>query len=151
MLAIRLENAISKLYQAFHNNTLNPDDCKHCAVGNILNQNDTWKHLTDKHGDTKLNYVGLVNQKFGKRFAGYTPLELLQIESVFLKACGYQFVNNRLNRPENVTDKDILFKGLEAVVGYLCQLENITHVMDCSVLFEYEPEKLQAKHNLVKI
>ena len=141
----RFDNAIAKLYKAFHNSTLNPDDCKHCAVGNILDQNDAWQHLTDKHGDTKLNYVGLVNQKFGKRFAGFTPLELLNIESVFLKACGYQFVNNKLIRPNNFTDKDRLFEGLEAVVTYLCELENINNVMDCASLFEYESKKIYVK------
>ena len=41
----RFDLAIQKLYQAFHNNTLNPDDCKLCAVGNILDNNDNWKHL----------------------------------------------------------------------------------------------------------
>ena len=137
----RFDNAIAKLYKAFHNNTLNPDDCKHCAVGNILDQKDAWQHLTDRHGDTKLNYVGLVNQKFGKRFAGFTPLELLNIESIFLKACGYHFVNKRLIRPDGITDKDKLFKGLEAVVTYLCKLENIDNVMDCNTLFEYQSEK----------
>ena len=58
----RFDLAIQKLYQAFHNNTLNPDDCKLCAVGNILDNNDNWKHLTDKHGSIKLNYLGKLHQ-----------------------------------------------------------------------------------------
>ena len=33
---IRLEQAIIKLYKAFHNNMLDPEDCAACAVGNIL-------------------------------------------------------------------------------------------------------------------
>ena len=34
-LPIRLENAITKLYNAFHNGELNSLDCRHCAVGNL--------------------------------------------------------------------------------------------------------------------
>ena len=83
MTTTRFDNAIKKLYTAFHNNTLNPKCCKQCAVGNILDHSDAWKHLSDNHGSLKLNYVGLVNQKFGKRFGGYTPLELLQLKQLF--------------------------------------------------------------------
>ena len=34
----RLESALKKLYTAFHGSTLNPECCKQCAVGNILDQ-----------------------------------------------------------------------------------------------------------------
>ena len=68
--SIRFENAIYKLYTAFHNKTLNPDDCKQCAVGNILDNKDSWKHLTDQHGSVTLNYIGLVHQNLGRRFNG---------------------------------------------------------------------------------
>ena len=88
--SLRFDNAIRKLYTAFHNDTLHPECCKQCAVGNILDRTDAWKHFSDVHGSTELNYVGIVNQKFGRRFKGYTPLELLEIESVFLIACGFQ-------------------------------------------------------------
>jgi hypothetical protein len=64
MTTTRFDLAVKKLYKAFHNNTLNPDDCKHCAVGNILDCSDSWKNLTDRHGAVTLNYVGLVNQNF---------------------------------------------------------------------------------------
>ena len=35
----RLEAALIKLYNAYHNNKLNPEDCTACAVGNILDKN----------------------------------------------------------------------------------------------------------------
>ena len=98
----RFEEAIKKLYIAFNNNTLNPECCKQCAVGNILDHTDSWKHLSDHHGSTKLNYVGRVHQLMGRRFNGYTPLELLKIESVFLKACGFQIpIHYKNQKPKN--------------------------------------------------
>lgn len=133
----RFEKAIKKLYNAFHNDELHPECCKQCAVGNILDRTDSWKHFSDVHGATKLNYVGLVNQKFGKRFNGYSPHELLQIEAIFLKACGYQLPLHHNNiRPENPTDKHLLFKGLSAVIEFLCKLDGVSNVMDYSKLFE---------------
>ena len=62
----RLENALVKLYEAFHNNTLNPEDCTACAVGNILDNHDSWKHLSDEHGSLQLSYVGRVHQNLGR-------------------------------------------------------------------------------------
>ncbi|MBO3115824.1 Na(+)-translocating NADH-quinone reductase subunit F [Winogradskyella sp. DF17] len=142
MTTRRFDAAVKKLYEAFHNNTLNPDDCKHCAVGNILDCSDSWKHLTDRHGSVKLNYVGLVNENFGRRFNGYTPTELLQIEQAFLKGCGYTGLNRgRLIRPDDISNKDILFNGLSQVVECLCQLDCIKNFMDCSSLFNFKQKQ----------
>ncbi len=133
---LRFENAIQKLYTAFNNNTLHPEYCHRCAVGNILDNIDSWQHLTDRHGSGKLNYVGLVNQNFGKRFGGYTPLELLEIEITFLTACGYQLpLKPSSTKPKNPQDRDLLFNGLSQVVAYLCRLDNIPNVMEYTQLF----------------
>lgn len=133
----RFEQAITQLYEAFHNGNLHPECAKQCAVGNICNNTDSWKHLSDRHGSTKLNYVGLVNQNFGKRFFGFTPLELLKIEAIFLKGCGYSLpLDHKGVRPNNPTDKDVLFGGLSAVIAYLCELDGIDNVMDYAKLFE---------------
>ena len=138
----RLENAIQKLYIAFHDNELHPECCKSCAVGNILDRTDAWKHLSDDHGSLHLNYVGKVHQAFGRRFNGYTPLELLHIEATFLKACDYElpFRHNH-KRPENPKDKDLLFNGLSEVVRFLCQLDGVPNVMDYTRLFETENDR----------
>ncbi len=133
----RFDTAINKLYNAFHNNTLNPLCCNQCAVGNILDNKDFWKHLSNYNGSLELNYVGLVNQKLGKRFNGYTPIELLEIEMVFLKTCGYKLPLQTKNQSKKAITKDILFIGLEAVVSKLCKLDTIPNVMDCSELFQY--------------
>jgi len=133
----RLDNALKKLYKAFHENTLHPECCKQCAVGNILDNTDSWKHLSDLHGSVVLNYIGLVNQNFGKRFNGYTPLELLQIEAEFLKGCGYTLpLNRKGKKPQNPTDNDTLFNGLCKTVEFLCKLDGIENVMDHSRLLE---------------
>ncbi len=139
--SIRFDNAINKLYNAFHESSLNPDDCKQCAIGNILDHTDRWKHLTDQHGTTKLNYVGLVHQNLGRKFNGYTPIELLHIESAFLKGCGYYLTQqNRLYKPKNINN-NVLFNGLCEVVIELCRLDGIPNIMDCSVLFKFEIDK----------
>lgn len=123
---------------AFHNNTLNPENCKQCAVGNIVNNKDFWMHLTDNHGATKLNYLGLLHQNLGRRFFGYTPIELLQIESAFLEGCGYSFtIQNRLHKPDHI-NHEVLFKGLCYVVSLLCRLDAVNDVLDYSFLFDFE-------------
>jgi hypothetical protein len=135
----RLEDALVKLYNAFHNNRLNPEDCTACAVGNILDNHDSWKHLSDKHGSLQLNYIGQVHQNLGRKFNGYTPAELLQIEKVFLDACGFKTPLCHYNpKPINPTESDNLFNGLSAVVDLLCTLDKVDNIMDYSKLFEQE-------------
>ena len=133
----RFENAIRKLYTAFHSNSLDPECCKSCAVGNILNNTDSWKHLTEGHGSLKLSYVGQVNEAFGKRFNGYSPSELLHIEAAFLRGCGYELPLKRASfRPENRSSKEIMFQGMCEAVTVLCKLDGISNVLDYSRLFE---------------
>lgn len=145
----RLELAITKLYTAFHNNELHPECCKQCAVGNILDKKDSWKHLTDIHGSVKLNYVGHVHQNFGRKFNGYTPLQLLQIEAIFLKGCGYSgAIDKNCKKPENPQEKDTLFNGLCMVIEYLCHLDNIQNVMDYKKLFKFKNNT--TKNSLIK-
>lgn len=135
----RLELAISKLYNAFHNNELNPECCRQCAVGNILDNQDAWKHFSDSPGSLQLSYVGLVNQNFGRKFNGYSPLELLKIEAVFLKGCGYSIPLNRLGtKPKHPQNKEVLFNGLCETVTFLCALDGIDNVMDYSKIFRFE-------------
>ncbi|QDO93734.1 Na(+)-translocating NADH-quinone reductase subunit F [Formosa sediminum] len=145
----RFNSAIHKLYNAFHSNTLHPECCKHCAVGNILDNTDAWKHLSDSHGSTKLNYLGQVHSSLGRQFNGYTPKELLAIEVVFLEACGYVLpLHHKNKKPKNPTDKDTLFNGLSAVVSYLCKLDNIPDVMDCNALFNYKTIHIEQLQNI---
>lgn len=140
--SLRLEEAIKKLYTAFHSDQLNPECCHKCAVGNILDNKDTWKNLTDQHGSVKLNYLGKVHQNLGRKFNGYSPLELLQLESIFLSACGYSLPFGQFgNKPKEPLSKDILFLGLCATVEFLCKLDEISNVMDYSKLFDYSANR----------
>lgn len=138
----RLDKAVKKLYTAFHNNTLHPECCQQCAVGNILDNKDAWKHLSDNHGSQELNYLGLVHQNLGRKFNGYTPMELLNIEATFLKGCGYVIpIHHKNKKPKDPTDKDTLFNGLNKTVALLCELDGVDNVMDYSKLFEFENER----------
>jgi hypothetical protein len=146
----RLEAALIKLYHAFHDDTLNPEDCTACAVGNMLDNYDSWKHLSDAHGSMQLSYVGTVHQRLGRRFNGYSPLEILEVEKIFLEACGFKTPLCHYNeKPKNPRDKELLFNGLCAVVALLCKLDNVPNVMDYSKLFEYEEHR--AKYQLATI
>lgn len=137
----RLDQAITKLYSAFHSGTLNPECCKSCAVGNILDNTDTWKYLTERHGSLMLSYIGRLNEGFGRRINGYTPSELLRTEAVFLEGCGYELpLVRHSKRPKNPTEKEILFNGLCAAVAFLCELDGVENVMDYSRLFEFEDD-----------
>ncbi len=138
----RMEQAIQKLYTAFHSGHLNPDCCILCAVGNICDSRDYWKHFTDLHGSVKLNYVGTINEAFGKKFNGYSPLELLKIEAQFLVGCGYSLPIDRRGKNSKVAvTKEILFQGLSKVVSFLCELDGVPDMMDCSQLFDFELEE----------
>lgn len=146
----RLEAALIKLYNAFHNNELNPECCSACAVGNILDNIDSWQHLSNDHGSLELSYVGRVHQRLGRKFNGYTPLELLKIEQIFLDACGFITPLCHYNpKPKNPTHKDTLFNGLCAVVAYLCKLEGIADVMDYSKIFEFEQDDPVYKFDVI--
>jgi hypothetical protein len=135
----RLEAALEKLYNAFHNGTLNPECCKQCAVGTILDSTDSWKHFSDDHGSTRLNYIGRVHQTIGKKFNGYSPLELLRIEQAFLRGCGYQVPFHHKNfKPTNTNDTAHLFDGLCATISILYTLEGISNGLDISELITIE-------------
>lgn len=132
----RFNRAIEKLYAAFHDGSLNPECCRQCAVGNICDNTDTWKHLTTAHGSGKLSYLGYLNETLGRKIYGFKPSELLKIETAFLKACGYAIPFKKSTGPNKLT-KDHLFDGLVAAVDALCEIENIPSVMDCGILFDY--------------
>jgi len=133
----RLEHALQKLYSAYNNDTLHPEDACRCAVGNILNETDSWKHFSDDHGSLQLNYVGKVNELVGKKFQGYTPSEILQIEFAFLQGCGYSLpLKYNGFKPNNPKDRNILFDGLCNAIQVLCKLDGVTNCLEITESFE---------------
>ena len=146
----RLERALTKLYTAFHSGELNPECNRGCAVGNICDNTTTWRYLTEAHGSLKLSYIGNLNEYFGRRVFGYSPSELLRIEVVFLRACGYELpLKLGSKRPKDPQNKDMLFNALCATVAFLCKLDGVPNVMEYAKLFEYEND--QPKYALATI
>lgn len=129
-LTPRLEHSIAVLYNAFHNGTLNAFKCKACAVGNIVG-----------HGDWKMHYCGEIHRGYlltekDKYFKFpenkfYSNPEIMEVERVFLMEWAKE-------NGGSGTDKEIQFKGLYAVIEYLCELDGVENVMDYTKLFETE-------------
>jgi hypothetical protein len=119
----RFDEAVSKLYNAFHDGTLNAMDCEACAVGNICNNNGHWDDLpvfqsTVKWGnDMEPSQLQLKKAKRVIKESGYSEKELIEIEIIFLKSCEF-----------SKGTKEQQFNGLCAVVEYLCELDNIPNV-----------------------
>tara|TARA_R110000868_G_scaffold14426_3_gene67163 strand:+ start:16630 stop:17100 length:471 start_codon:yes stop_codon:yes gene_type:complete len=140
----RFDAAITKLYNALHNGTLNAMDCKHCAVGNLCDNSIEWLNvsfLSDWGG------ISRIHPDF-KNTSDYSNQELSTIEALFIFGVKLPeiedelFVNNISNWQvqQDVYTKEeqieLQFKGLCAVVEYLCELDNIQNVMEYQSLFE---------------
>lgn len=141
-LPIRLENAITKLYTAFHENRLNGVDCRACAVGNICNNSPEWWYGENNNHFMDRDIPIKVQQK-----VGYSDLELCTIEYLFL--FGKRKKTDITHFDNTLVDKETQFKGLCAVVEYLCELDNIPNVMDYTKLFETENEKPKYQLNTI--
>ena len=128
----RFDNALPKLYNAFHNGTLESQDCTMCAVGNICDNKYEWNNavrtMVSRFGVTSRHIdINFMNETIKK--SGYSVKELAEIE--------LRFINEALFKTGKET-KETQFKGLCAVVEYLCELDNIPNVMDYTKLFETE-------------
>jgi len=126
----RFDNAVSKLYTAFHNNELNAFSCTACAVGNLLNKDGSWEN-------------GFIGERFFSdsqlKISGYSSDELNRIEIAFM--WGTRNKKDLIKHSHGIgtgVNKETQFKGLCAVVEYLCELDNIPNVMDYTKLFESE-------------
>jgi hypothetical protein len=125
----RFTDAVSKLYDAFHSNQLDVDDCEACVVGNIIGHGE-WLC-----GDNRY-ITGMEIQPFdlfGPNDSGYSVIELSQIEYRYIVSLG------EAGYYEN--DKETQFQGLCAVVQYLCELDEIPNIMDYTSLFETKEDK----------
>lgn len=137
----RFTKAVTKLYNAFHKGELDAMDCKHCAVGNMCDNSKGWVGSHFIGSKTRINM-------FFENKTGYSPEELRNVELYFI----YGGLNKRL--PPFINDisneevmngdfskekqKEIQFKGLCAVIEYLCELDGIPNVMDYTSLFEFD-------------
>lgn len=141
----RFTNAVTKLYNAFHKGELNAWDCQKCCVGSMCDGNPSWSYLRiDGFNTGAANYI-TTSPYFEEALecaenTGYTGIQIVEIENIFLDSF------------EGLTkfkDKDYQFKGLCAVIEYLCELEGIPNIMDYKMLFEYDKES--PKHQLSEV
>lgn len=130
----RFDRAVTKLYNAFHHGRLDAMRCTACATGNILG-NVKWNGwMFDKE---KRNW----SNKFEyPENADYSKEELADIEWIFLSPW-IDFYGDRTDITNLGKNRRLQFKGLCAVVEYLCELDNIPNVMDYKSLFEAEKDK----------
>lgn len=130
----RFTNAVTKLYNAFHNGTLNAMDCKACAVGNICNNSAHWSG----------SYIAPET--------GYSREELYTIENLFMfgtKDENSAILPWRAGQVNSSRADNKVFEALCAVIEYLCEIEGIHNVMDYTSLFETEAD--QPKHKLEEV
>ena len=124
----RFDEAVKKLYNAFHENRLNAMDPCACAVGNLCDNSSGWC----------LNYA--TNEA---KNTGYSVKELTNVENIFMY--GKQWTPYDINSK----NKELVFEALCAVIEYLCQLDNIPNIMDYKKLFETEENKLKYELNTI--
>ncbi len=133
----RFTDAVGKLYDAYHNNLLEELDCSKCAVGNICNGSDLW------YDAVRWNYTLVGKTKKVIEKTGYTVMELRNIESLFMHGIMFTTDHNK-KAAEWSCDEDSKyrdFKGLCAVIEYLCELDNIPNITSYQSLFN--PKKVE--------
>lgn len=135
----RFDNAVTKLYTAFHNGTLNALKCEACAVGNLCDNDGGWFNIGEEFNHRKIPFRYTLK-------TGYSVEELNTIESLFM--FGTKNIHTDVSKfYSSDNKKETQFKGLCAVVEYLCELDNIPNVMDYTKLFETENN--QPKYALI--
>jgi len=139
---VRFDNAVTKLYNAYHNGELNAMDCTMCAVGNICDNSQAW--IDNIAFDSVLQRVNNFLPNLTIEKTGYSFEELIYVEQIFMFG---KWKDKFYGNWSVGKDKETQFKGLCAVVDYLCELDNIPNVMDYTKLFETENE--QPKYQLV--
>lgn len=126
---VRFENAVSKLYKAFHEGKLDSGSCSACAVGNICDRNPMWEIAGGFFSAKQANGSRLEYAMKVINHTGYSREELNEVERIFIKAVKWR------------ETKRFHFKGLCAVVEYLAELDGIPNPMDYKALFETENDK----------
>lgn len=129
----RFNNAVTKLYNAFHNGELISMDCAKCAVGSIVGGSG-WSTLTWRFIDFPQHDLEDIPNILK---TGYSAKELREVERIFMFGYSTQktYGSGVYRTKETKEDQ---FIGLCHVVEYLCELEGIPNVMDYTKLFETE-------------
>ena len=166
----RFENAVKKLYNAYHSDELAKGDCTKCAVGIICDNNTSWRSIfiTSMEKNHQQQYPERYNSKaFGlaKQViddTGYTWRQLAKVEHSFeinttIETLGSNnkremkfFSNNRIEFIDYNYDllKGDQAVGLRAVMVVLCKIEKIKNVSDYKNLFDTSLNHKQLFNNL---
>jgi hypothetical protein len=144
----RFEKAVSKLYNAFHQNRLNAYNCSACAVGNICGGNE-WVETEVMYSRDLVSLEGIKNFVDTPNIlnTNYSALELAQVENLFMFGSRLEYGCKDIFTSSDKKERQ--FQGLCSVVEYLSELDNIPNPMDYSKLFETENES--AKYQLTEI
>lgn len=126
----RFNNAVTKLYTAFHEGTLDYGLCQKCAVGTILGHG-TWLFNSPSTIWARMKGRELTDMTLRNNNSGYNLKELVKVEKVFILA----FKNSK-----NPSNKESQFKGLCAVIEYLAKLDNIPNPFNFDNLFNQDKE-----------
>ena len=118
----RFEKAVTKLYKAFHKGDLNSFDCHSCAVGTMCSGYSKWGFSKER------KKIGDIRDIKCAELTNYSLIQLGNIEEIFVNNVPSQYSE----------DKEYQFKGLCAVVEYLCELDGIPNIMDYSSLFQFD-------------
>ena len=127
----RVETATQVLYDAFNQGTLDAFDCKHCAVGNLLEKDGEFYDNLDPEEDPdwvinavnhRQNIIELWETKNGiPTHSQFSFEELATIERKFLEA----WQEEKKLHEDFAHDKAIQFKGLINVLDYLNELDGL--------------------------
>ncbi len=129
----RLTKAMTRLYNGFHKGKLYAGSCDSCAVGNMVGGKANWYFALRVYTKAFKNHSYDIFTPLGLeqiRETGYSINEIEKIENIFERTV-------RHNAFQHKQTKEGQFKGLEAVIKYLCELDGIDNVMDYTKVFDY--------------
>lgn len=151
----RFDRAVKKLYTAYHNDELDAMDCKHCAVGNLCDNNDNW-YVTSLIGDENR-----VDPRFAE-MTGYSSKELAEVEYRFIYFVPNDGSSIGFNRHNDISNKDVIygyaskefqkelqFIGLCAVIEYLAELDGIPNPFNLDNLFSNDKKIAEKELQLI--
>ena len=143
----RFNYAMDRLVRAFFDENLIPQDCRKCAVGNIV-RSSMWGHIFSTDGGVQFFYekgVDTPSHVYTRaenliKSTGYSVEEMARIELAFEKNTNYHMLHlreNQITRDEFIQDQ---FNGLCAVVDVLCELDKIENSQWYKDVLREKPE-----------
>ncbi|HEX4888553.1 MAG TPA: hypothetical protein VFV37_10950 [Luteibaculaceae bacterium] len=153
----RFNRAVVKLYTAFHEGTLDAMDCKHCAVGNLCDNQDSW--ASKSFGVIFGDYNRVPKSYKFHNPSRYSNRELVEIECIFIygsldrkNPIFSNIISNNYVKWGVYTkkeQKELQFKGLCAVIEHLAKLDGIPNPFNFDSLFSDDKEVAEKEISLI--